>query len=116
MNDRLPTAPLDPETGNRLIRELLDAIHAVREHITPPPAPDDQVKAWRLFTGVEFGGVYCAEPDCGCEAEGSEIMPGGWPGQHEDDTAGLLTVAELHERVAEHIAHRAAVKEEEALF
>lgn len=101
-----------------VVRDLLDAIRRLVDAMRPPEVPDRQVREWRLYTGWEYGGVYCAEDDCGCLAEASEIIPGGWPADTEDESVaadeGRFTIAQLHEAVAGHIEHRAAIKAEEA--
>jgi hypothetical protein len=94
-----------------LTRAMFDAIAALREWVTPPPAPDDEVRAWPLFSGWEYGGVYCAKDGCGCAAEGSELIRGD---DHYGDEAATFTLADLHARIGEHIAYRAQRRAEDA--
>lgn len=96
-----------------LTRPLLDAVADLRRWLVGPPAPDEQVRSWRLYTGAEYGGVLCAEPDCDCECEASEIVPGGWPDDDEADSSGRFSLDELHAAVAEHIGRRAEQRAEE---
>jgi hypothetical protein len=104
----------DPDLARQTMRALLDGVHALQKALSPPAAPDQQVRDWPLYTGDEYGGVYCAEPECGCAAEQSEIIPGGWASADDDDPSGRFTIATLREAVAEHIAHRAELRAEEA--
>jgi hypothetical protein len=104
----------DTQLAHDTMRGLLDGIHALREALTPPAAPDDEVRAWRLYSGWEYGGVYCAQVDCGCAAEGSEILRGDDAAHEADEDAPTFTLNDLHKAVAEHIEHRAAIKAEEA--
>jgi hypothetical protein len=110
----------DPELANTAMRAMLDAVKDLRTALTPPAAPDEQVRTWRLYSGEEYGGIYCAEPDCGCMGHGSEILLGGYPDDgcgncaQCRDATGRFTLTQLHEAVAEHIAYRAERRAEEA--
>jgi len=95
-----------------IARALLDGVRALAEYISGPPAPDAQVRAHKLYTGRQYGGVYCAEPGCGCAAEGSEIIPGEWCDEPEGEEP-TFTLDELHAAIGEHIAHRAEIRAEE---
>jgi hypothetical protein len=94
-----------------LTRAMFEAIAALREWVTPPPAPDDEVRTWPLFSGWDYGGVYCAKDGCGCAAEGSELIRGD---DRMGDEPETFTLATLHARIGEHIAYRAQRRAEDA--
>ena len=112
--DRMTAADVpQPDTGAREVyRAVLDSLNQLGVFLAGPPAPDAQVRAWHLYSGVEYGGIYCAEPGCGCEAENSEITSGAW-GHEGEDGYLTFTLADIHQLVGEHIAQRAAIREEE---
>jgi hypothetical protein len=103
----------EPQVPEQISRALLDAVKEFRAFMAGPVAPDAEVRAWKLYSGMEYGGVYCAQDGCGCEAEGSEIIHGAW-GDEPEGEEPTFTLDELHEAIAEHIAHRAEMRAEEA--
>jgi hypothetical protein len=90
-----------------IARRMVDAYNAAHTSI------ELKVRNWKLYSGAEYGGIYCAEPDCGCVAEGSQIVPGAW-GDEPEGEQPTFTLAEMAELLAAHIEQRAAVKAEEA--
>lgn len=96
-------AEMPPDT---ITGPLFAAIRDFREWLAGPPAPDEQVRTWKICTPEQewSGGVWCSEPDCGCVAESSEI------GEFRE---GVWTEAELHAAIGEHIATQAERRAEE---
>jgi hypothetical protein len=105
--------PDGPYVPRDIARALLDAVRVLGKFAAGPLAPDAEVRAWKLYTGAEYGGVYCAQPRCGCAAENSEIIHGAY-GDEPEGEEPTYTLDELHEAIAEHIAHRAELRAEEA--
>lgn len=85
---------------------LLGALSEFRDVLAGPPAPDEQVQTWKIATpdGEWTGGVWCAEPDCGCSAENSEI---GYFRESE------FTLRNLHLAIGEHIERSVQRRAEE---
>lgn len=111
---RITTESEDRGEMIALTRSLLDAVADIRRWLAGPPAPDEQVRSWRLFSGQEYGGVYCAQPDCGCEGHNSELIAGAWPAEDANDEADTFTIDDLHAATAAHIAGRAQRRTEVA--
>lgn len=97
----MPMSDIPPQF-HEVTRALLDTLTEFRAVIAGPMAPDAQVREWQLWIGDVGGGVWCAQPECSCTAESSEI--GDFQGYPDEGTQFTLT--DLHEAIAQHIANR----------
>lgn len=93
---------MDEAVKERLLetsREMLKVIRELREAMTEPPAPDDEIKNWPLWAGDNdyVGGVWCGDESCPLDAENSEIG---------DFREGNFTLNDLYNAIGEHIAAR----------
>lgn len=100
----IPSSPAaDLEFGIKCVRAALRRIQF--EHETSVLLIDDEVLSWKLYSGEDFGGVYCADQRCDklrCQGHNSSIYEGAWPSVDDSDPA-TITIAELLVLVREHI-------------
>jgi hypothetical protein len=86
----------DTQLAHDTMRGLLDGIHALKKALTPPAAPDDQVRNWSLYTGDEYGGIYCGDPECGCDAVRAGALGGVQVATPSDPPHSLRRDRKLH--------------------
>lgn len=111
MPDNDDTAPTLLDDLERALATLRVAVGRLAGYLGQAAATaDDRVREWRLYSGEEYGGVYCAQPGCGCDGHSSEIIPGGEPADTDEQdatlTEGRFTIGELADAVSAHIAYR----------
>lgn len=85
-------------------REAMRAVEAL------PHDPNEQVWGWKVCSDPEYGGMYCAEPDCGCDGHGTELLAC----EDGDGEPYRFTLVDLHDAIAQHIMWRAEQRAEEA--
>jgi hypothetical protein len=81
----------------------LRAVRDIQAYLAGPPAPDEEIRSWPLWAGID--GIWCADASCPLLAENSEI------GEFRVDE---FTLDELHEAIGHHIAAQHARESDES--
>ena len=91
----------DLRFGLNIVRMALRALDV--QHRTEDLLIDEEVLSWRLYSGQEYGGVYCADKRCDqnfCQSHNSEIY---FEMDGDDDDPPTISLGELLLLVRHHI-------------
>lgn len=92
------TEPLPTDEFAKISREFYLSMEDFRRAVADRSTPIVRVRTWKW--SILDDDIWCAEDDCGCEAENSRIMEDGF------DFRERSTLTDLRQAIAEHIAQK----------